>query len=539
MCLSPLEFKSCVKSAGNSGTGNSVHFLTGFTESTRFFKYPWYRLRRISRNLYRVRHLGIALFARGWFLIIIILEVSCLSVAHADQQQTADQAIAEAQKFKEEQLEALRDEPHEGALIPEKPPILNEEEEEKSGQGLQPAIDTLYWKRLLAIHSYEGDRWIYQDVRRNTLWELKPWATYAWRYDSNILQTQNNHIADWYQTLEAGLHFNLGKIAGSPDDLDSIFALETNYSLSQDWFLNNADFDALNQKGRIDLRIGREALVFRPYFDGNHVTGISSLASERAARFTSTNLTAGTTIDQALTPTLNHHMDYSWGQIDMQDHANVGYELWRVYHELNFALQSNEGHALDARYTSEDSVFTWGSAQNASSNDRTAEVHYLLGGVGARGLINSSFTYNIKCGWENIERGWESTVGRDLSTFYFDSSLRYDYNRHFLVELFLERNYQLAQTNADDNYIDTNFSIGPVFRFDPGWQISPTFTLGTTSSEQDEKTLYFVPATEVDYILTNRTKFKVKVEYDETRTIRGTGGDIIGVRSTVAVGLVF
>ena len=179
---------------------------------------------------------------------------------------------------------------------------------------------------------------LYPVKRRPGLVELYLWAGIAQSYDSNVQMTATNQIADFFISPRGGFEVTLG----TPE---TILGMQLAYECYEDFFYENPNLNAFNQKLDLSMRIGRDAAIWRPYLAASDITGSNLLLDEQTNRTRRVRILPGIDGDYRLTPEWGVRQTFSYfsyqhpdgnGFINLQSYDTRQELNYLAFHDLRF-----------------------------------------------------------------------------------------------------------------------------------------------------------------------------------------------------------
>ncbi len=360
------------------------------------------------------------------------------------------------------------------------------------------------------ITAYEAPRGLLPVRPPNRLWTFHPFVGVQESYDSNIQQTAQNHIGDFYTTLRAGFDYQLG----SPDSIysegyDTILALNVREEFWSDTFDRHGEFNALNDQLQIDGRIGRSAAVWRPFVFGDDVTGSNLLLENRVGRIERQHLVTGIRGDYQVTSQITLSQTFSHEYFEHPDDPFIDFETWKVYQEAGYRIF----HDFD--------FFGW-SKFLYTDVDKGADGKEYQGGVGWRGKPDPRLASELLMGWDEVHLNQQQANRFNLSTFYLFGHTSFEWSPRLRLVMIYDRNYAFNEIVVNDNYTDNILQFVPEIYLGDNWYVTPYLGIAYDEYETSHHdTLEFRPEIEVAYVTPETSRVFIKLGYDHTAIVKG------------------
>jgi len=369
-------------------------------------------------------------------------------------------------------------------------------------------VDPSSYRPVTAYLPVQGLLPLQPDVQN---FSFHTFVSVAQSFDSNIEQTVHHPLAVSFTTLTLGADLQVG----SPDSIylegyDTIFALHAHYEFFPDIFDGHGRFDAINQRLTLDMRVGRSAAIWRPFFTAEDVTGSNLLDVERVGRVDRQRLVTGIHGDYQLTG------DFTWSQTFSHlyfehptDDQFVNFQVWRSYQELSYKTFQ------DFRF------FAWNEVRYTDV-DKGSTGDELIDGLGWRGKPDPRLYSELLLGWDAQHLAGYVPGRRDESGLRVTGRTTFDWGPRLRLTLKYDRDYTFNEAVRDDNYVGNTLQFIPEIFLGGNWYITPYF--GVSYDENETSPVNFLeirPEVEVAYALPNSSRIFAKIGYD--RQINATG----------------
>ncbi|MFQ3671004.1 MAG: hypothetical protein SNJ84_06065 [Verrucomicrobiia bacterium] len=362
----------------------------------------------------------------------------------------------------------------------------------------------------------------------NKLWHLQPYVGTSLSYDSNIDLAPTNQKSDHYFTLNLGADFFLG----TPDsiyleELESITALTASYHLASDFFLNQTDFDALNQEARLQGRIGRDRLILRPYVHFTDITASGLLTEERANRTRRIRMNTGTVLHLQPTQLLRWTLHPAYGTFDHTDPAYIDFENLRISTELGYRLLTDVF------------FFPWFSWEQTDPN-RGSNGREIKAGLGWQGKFDPRLYSELRLGWGTLDLDDSVPSRRDLSGIRVEGYTTFDWSPRLRLTLKYDRRYVFNELDPNDNYVSTAGQFKAEILLADAWFLTPYFAITYSDFETSRRELLQLrPETELAFVFLERSRLFFRIGYEYNVALVGPGQPVEAIRYALGLNYAF
>ncbi|MCX6934907.1 MAG: hypothetical protein NTZ01_01720 [Verrucomicrobia bacterium] len=407
------------------------------------------------------------------------------------------------------------------------------EDPENSAQTLyrliRPYYDNIFAERM-PLYAPTPDPSTFRPVRisdpplglfpkrgRPGLVEVYLWAGVAQSYDSNVKMTATNPIADYFFTPRAGIEVSVG----TPE---TILGLQFAYEAYEDFFYENPNLNAFNQKLDLATRIGRDDFVWRPYLAASDLTGSNLLLDEQTNRTRRVRILPGINGDYQFTKCTGMNQSFSFFSYQ---HPNgngfINLQSYDTRQELNYLLF----HDLK--------ILAWGEYRYSAPSQGVGASEIFFG-TGWRGRPDPRIYSEMRFGYDFLMPNSSFNGRKDLSGFRFNGYTTFEWSPRFRPTLKYDRDYVFTEFGVNDNYTATLLQLRLETFMGQNWYLTPYCAFGFFEYEIGSQYAFQIrPEIELAYALpstrkTSQPRAFLKFGYQGYDITEGAGPSISGIR---------
>lgn len=375
-------------------------------------------------------------------------------------------------------------------------------------------------------------------IYRYGLLEFYPWGGIAQSFDSNVQLTPKAQISDFYATPRFGLETQLG----TPDSVyneryDTIFAAHLSYNGYGDLFYEHPDLDAYNQQLDFTGRLGRDRFTLRPFASFSDSTGSNLQLLELQNRVERLITTGGVMGDYGFTPVTSWRQTYGVLDFQHQDPAYINYDTWSTRQELTWLLSNDTLKAI-----------LWAGVRTTRPDAGSAGDEF-LSGLGWQGELNSRLHSELWLGWGTLQTEGSVPGRKDLSGLRYTGYTTFECNPRLRLTLVYDRAYVFNEQVKNDNYVATLTQLKAEIYLGSHWFVIPYLGCSLRDFETSRRQeLELRPEIEYAYVFAKEdyqiidardrsagSRVFLKIGYDDTETLRGTGQSVQDLRTSTGL----
>jgi hypothetical protein len=224
----------------------------------------------------------------------------------------------------------------------------------------------------------------------------------------------------------------------------------------------------------------------------------------------------------------------TYGVFDFEHHdpTYINYDTWFTRQELTYLLPDNSVRTI-----------LWAGVQTTDPSAGSSGNEYLAG-VGWQGNFNSRLSSDLWLGWGTLQLDGNVSGRNNLSGLRYTGHITLDYSQRLRIALIYDRAYVFNEQVKNDNYVGTSTQLKVEFYLGSHWFVMPSLSSSLNDFETSRRLdLDLRPEVEFSYVFAKEnyqiigmqdrsagSRVFVKLGYDYTETIRGSGDPIQDVR---------
>jgi hypothetical protein len=350
--------------------------------------------------------------------------------------------------------------------------------------------------------------------------ELYLWAGIAQSYDSNVQMTATNQIADFFISPRGGFEVTLG----TPE---TILGMQLAYECYEDFFYENPNLNAFNQKLDLSMRLGRDAAIWRPYLAASDITGSNLLLDEQTNRTRRVRILPGIDGDYRLTPEWGVRQTFSYFSYQHPDGNDfINLQSYDTRQELNYLAFH------DLRF------LAYGEYRYSDPSQGVGASEAMVG-LGWRGRPDPRIYTEMRVGYDFFMPNSPVPGWKDLSGFRFNGYTTFDMSPRFRPTLKYDRDYVFTEFGLNDNYVATLIQVRLETFLGTNWYLTPYCAFCFFDYEFDSRYAFQIrPEVELAYAFASPSKTSqprafAKVGYQAYDITEGNGASISGFRAAI------